>query len=244
MQRQDIRLIVVGVWILALASCVTVEIRDSEVDPDAIGSEGVATEAGEEEFEGELAFDDPAAAMKKFLDFEESFLPKELRPDATVGTPPPREPEKASDFRVAKWDENPSRAIRKADALGRPMLLLFTALEWNENAHKLGNEVFLTKTFNEFANEHLILTFLDYARKPLDIPDVLRAMKKQYKVTGFPTLLLLDSKGKEIFRKTGYRPGRARDYFNELRMETLAFRGINIASESEPTGVAETEPSL
>lgn len=211
MQRQNLWLNWLFVSLaLGVGGCITVDFVDPEADP-----------ADESTAEGEFAED-------------ESFLPDHLAPATTTPSPAPPEPERKQDFKYARWDRNPSRAISKARSLKRPLLILFTALSWNEKASLLSSEVFMSKTFNEFAGRHLILTFLDYPRTISDAPDSLRAMKKKYGVNGFPTLLLVDAKGNEIFRHRGYQPGRARDYFNELRLATLQARGIEIEAESEP----------
>ena len=56
------------------------------------------------------------------------------------------------------------------------------------------------------------------ARK--EVPDNVRAkneeLAKQYGVRGFPTVLLLDSKGK-VLARTGYRQGGAKAYVEHLK---------------------------
>lgn len=246
MRRENLRLsaLALALALIFSSSCVTVEFRDPEAEPEPELAEADPGLLGSDpDFESPIGFGDPSAAAEdEFFGLEDPFADEAWSltesPTPIEPQPTPDEPEEP-EFRVANWDRNPSRAIRKADALNRPMVLLFTALEWNENAHKLSNEVFLTKTFNEFANQHLILSFLDYPRKPLDTPDIMRRIKEKYRINGFPTLLLLDSEGNEVFRKKGYRPGRARDYFNELRLETLKFRGVEITVEAEPAAAEE-----
>ena len=227
MRRQDIRLILVGsTAAFVLSGCVTVEFRDPPVESETVAETG-----------DKIDLEDPAAAdVLGFTDYADadSFLPENLERNAQTARPQPDEKPK---FELATWDRNPSRAISKAKALKRPLMLLFTGLSWNENAYKLSHEVFLTKTFNEFASEHLILSFLDYPQSLIDAPDSMRAMKEKYKVHGYPTLLLLDPNGLEIYRRSGYRPGRARDYFNELRLAVLEARGIEITVQSERAGI-------
>lgn len=217
MQRQD-------VWLkpalllalpLALCGCLTIELGSSKDETEAEAD--AEAEAGQ----------NPAAAAD-LADFPDggSFLPENLTSAATTATPQLADHQQKPEFRIAKWDRNPSRAISKAKALDRPLLILFTALGWNENAVLLSTEVFMSKTFNEFAGEHLILSYLDYPKTLTAAPDSIRAMKEKYQVHGYPTILLLDPKGNELYRDSGYIPGRARDYFSELRAATLEFRGV------------------
>ena len=137
----------------------------------------------------------------------------------------PLDPEEK--FDEAHWDKNPSRAISKAKALNRPLLIMFSALEWNETSHALINEVFQTKEFNDFANEHLILTYLDYPQSKLDTPDILRSMRDHYNIRGFPSVLLLNSRGKEVHRIRGFVSGQKENYLKELKLATLDYRGLD-----------------
>jgi hypothetical protein len=104
------------------------------------------------------------------------------------------------------------------------LLVLFTGLEWSENARLLGEEVFLSKSFNALAREHLVLLFLDFPQNPGEAPEALRRFKEHYRVSGFPSVLLLSPDGTVLHRQPGYRPGRAQDYFEELRAAVLAAR--------------------
>ncbi len=149
---------------------------------------------------------------------EPSFLPQGFDPGAGIASTPSNLPERDySSIQFVGWERHPGRAMQAARSQQRPLLILFTALAWNENAKKLGDEVFLSRTFNNFARKNLVLSFLDYPQSVGQAPDSMRMMKERYEVTGFPTLLLLDHAGKELWRRKGYVPGKARDYFEELQ---------------------------
>ena len=232
MQRPDLRLI--GTWTLAAglaaSGCVTVNNQSaSEAE-----SEGEALSEN-----GDPAVEEGGPGLDS-VDTGGSFLPENLA-RAAEASAQRHPPEDAPKFRLATWERNPSRAISKAKVLDRPMVLLFTGLEWNENAYLLSREVFLTRTFNDFARAHLTLCFVDYPENILKAPDSARALKTKYGVHGYPTLLLLDANGREIHRQTGYRPGRARDYFNQLRRAALEFRGVDVTAESGPA-VQDEQP--
>ncbi len=142
-----------------------------------------------------------------------SFLPSDL-PPAQPSPPPPGANLRPEE--VARWERNPDRAFHKAKALDRPLLMLFTGLAWSENARTLGDEVFLSRSFNAFARQELALAFLDYPRNPSNAPPALRKLKERFRVSGFPTIIVLDPSGLEIHRQTGYAEGKPRDYFEEL----------------------------
>lgn len=223
MQRKDICLIAL---LLTLSSCVKVEFSDTEPEE--------AEEQPAEYGDSDQYFEDMPPT-----DFDsiagDSFMPPNLERVSTSGRGPSHSAAAEGDeFERANWETNPSRALSKAKVLKRPLVVLFTGLGWNNNADLLNREVLQTKTFNEFANQHLILSFLDYPENITRAPDSMRAMKKKYGVHGYPTLLLLDANGKIVYRESGYRPGRARDYFNALRLATLEYRGQDVTVEAEP----------
>ena len=157
-----------------------------------------------------------------------SFLPQDsaLQPSEAPANAPPRpplsSPEHPEDF--ARWERDPARAKRKSELLHRPLLILFTGLSWSANARKLGEEVFLSKSFNALARERLTLLYLDFPQNARDAPQTLQYFKEYYKVQGLPSVVILNEDGTVGFRKTGYVPGKAQDYFNELKtaVESLA----------------------
>ncbi len=137
-------------------------------------------------------------------------------------------------------------ALSKAKSLKRPLLIMFSAIRWNENSSALSREVFVTRTFNEFARENLVLTFLDFPQSITDAPDAYRNFKEHYEVSGYPTVLLIDPETKiDVFREAGYTPGKARDYFTKLRTATLRFRGKPVTDwEAEEAADNEMGPPL
>tara|TARA_R110002096_G_scaffold273422_3_gene467222 strand:- start:11413 stop:11991 length:579 start_codon:yes stop_codon:yes gene_type:complete len=147
---------------------------------------------------------------------EPSFLPEDFDPTGGVqeGALPDRD---YSSIQFVGWERHPGKAMQDARKQDRPLLILFTALSWSENARKLGDEVFLSRTFNDFARKELVMSFLDYPQSISSAPESMQMMKERYRITGYPTIVLLDHKGKELWRRSGYVPGKAKDYFEELR---------------------------
>ncbi len=121
-----------------------------------------------------------------------------------------------SSIEFVGWNRHPGDAMKEARSQGRPLLILFTALSWSENARKLGDEVFLSRTFNDLARDQFVLAFLDYPQSLNDAPRSMQMMKERYRIKGYPTIVLLDHDGKELWRRSGYVPGKAQDYFGEL----------------------------
>ncbi len=129
---------------------------------------------------------------------------------------PQRVPVRMDDPESAIWEVNPHYAFALAQRLQRPLLLLFTA-QWNAKCVKLSEEVFATKSFNELAKEHAVICYLDYPRNQTDAPPALRRWKDQFKVAGFPNLLIFNPEGEVVQDLTGYTTGKPVTYFNELK---------------------------
>ncbi len=56
-----------------------------------------------------------------------------------------------------------------------------------------------TADFKEFAKKSLVLVELDFPLKKAN-----QTLSEKYKIEGFPTLIVLNSDGKELWRQVGY----------------------------------------
>ena len=101
------------------------------------------------------------------------------------------------------------KALAKSKATGKPILADFTGSDWCGWCIKLKKEVFSTPKFSEWAKKNVILLELDYPRrKPQSnlIKSQNASLAEKYGISGYPTILFLDSKGKVIGRY-GYDSG-------------------------------------
>ncbi|MCK5146576.1 thioredoxin family protein [bacterium] len=118
-----------------------------------------------------------------------------------------------------KWNTNFEEAKLQASKEEKIILLNFTGSDWCGWCFKLRDEVFKLEAFKTYAQEELILVEVDFPkRKALDA-DVKKQNKllaEKYGVQGFPTILVLNSKG-EIVAKTGYKRGGSQNYVNHLK---------------------------
>jgi hypothetical protein len=128
---------------------------------------------------------------------------------------PERVPVYPDDPESAWWEINPHFAFDRAQREQKPLLLLFTGM-WNTQAMALSEEVFATKSFNEFVKEHLVICYLSYPRNITDAAPTLRRLKEKFKVRGYPNVLLFNPNGEVERGIRGYRTGRPVDYFNQL----------------------------
>jgi len=119
----------------------------------------------------------------------------------------------------AKWYYDVPQAQAVAKKEKKLVLLDFTGSDWCGWCKKLKAEIFSTPEFNNYARTNLVLVEIDFPHyKPLS-PELMATNEKlqeKYGVQGFPTILVLDSNGKEIWRLGGYAPGTPADWIRTL----------------------------
>jgi thiol-disulfide isomerase/thioredoxin len=116
------------------------------------------------------------------------------------------------------WMTDFDAAKAKAKEEKKMLLVDFTGSDWCPWCIKLHKEVFDKEAFNAYSPTKFILVELDYPREK-KLPDELKAqndkLQKEYKIRGYPTVLLLDPAG-EVLAQTGYRPGGPEKYVKHL----------------------------
>ena len=123
-----------------------------------------------------------------------------------------------------EWMTDMDAAMKLSAKTGKPILADFSGSDWCGWCIKLDKEVFSKKVFKDFAKKNLILVLLDFpSRKPMTakLKKQNAALAAKYGVRGYPTVLLLDSKGKVIVQ-TGYRRGGPRKYIEFLKSKMPA----------------------
>jgi len=95
------------------------------------------------------------------------------------------------------WLENLDEALKQGGADSKIVMVDFTAT-WCGWCTKMKEEVFSTDDFKKVAGEKLVLVSID--------ADQNRSLVDKYKVEGFPTILFLDTDGREVTRVVGFKP--------------------------------------
>ena len=117
------------------------------------------------------------------------------------------------------WMTDFAKAKEIASKNGRPILVDFSGSDWCGWCIKLEREVFSKKEFKAYAKDNLVLFLADFPRRK-QLPAALKkqneALAQKYRVKGFPTVLLLDAKGK-VLATTGYKAGGADAYVRHLK---------------------------
>jgi protein disulfide-isomerase len=109
-----------------------------------------------------------------------------------------------------QWLTDLPKAQAKAKAENKLVLMDFTGSDWCSWCVKLDKEVFSKPEFVAYAKKNLVLVYVDFPRKkalPPKQKEANDALKATYKVSGFPTLIGLNSKGDKVFEQVGYLEG-------------------------------------
>ncbi len=118
-----------------------------------------------------------------------------------------------------KWYTNLEDAKKVAKQENKDILINFTGSDWCIWCKKLDAEVFSKKEFSDYAKASLILVKLDFPKRIPQTDEVKnynRNLMNTYGVQGFPTIVLLDSKGTHV-TDTGYQEGGAVAYVSHLK---------------------------
>ena len=106
-----------------------------------------------------------------------------------------------------RWYFDLPKAQELAKVENKLVLIDFTGSDWCGWCMKLRKEVFLAPEFNDYARSNLVLVEIDQPRyKPFSLEFLQRnsEIQDKYHAEAFPTLVLLNSAGQELWRLGGY----------------------------------------
>ena len=109
------------------------------------------------------------------------------------------------------WQTNFNKAVATASKESRPILIDFTGSAWCPPCKQMKKDVLSTREFLDFAKENLVLFEADMlptgeAAVP-ELDNQNQYLARKFGVDGFPTFVLITSKGKTLSQFTGYLPG-------------------------------------
>ena len=116
------------------------------------------------------------------------------------------------------WSEDYTKSLAKAKAEKKLVLVDFTGSDWCEWCIKLDKEVFSTPEFKTYAKDKLVLVEADFPMgKPQNdkIKEQNEKLQEKFSVEGFPTVVVLDSKGKKV-GQLGYMEGGPKAFIAAL----------------------------
>jgi len=101
-------------------------------------------------------------------------------------------------------------ALELAAKENKPVLLEFTGSDWCPPCKMMKKEVLSDAKFQSFADDKLVFVELDFPQGKKQSPELAKQndeLQSKFQVEGYPTFILLDSKGKELGRTSGFMQG-------------------------------------
>lgn len=108
-----------------------------------------------------------------------------------------------------QWQTDYNQAVQQAKQQSKPVFLFFTGKGWCSYCTKLEREVLNTQDFQNAVGNKFIFVEIDYQHGK--VSPKTKQLMDQYRVTGFPTVVILDSQG-NVVGQTGYKPGGGKKY--------------------------------
>ena len=106
------------------------------------------------------------------------------------------------------WIPTFKEALKKSKKEKKPVLIYFTGSDWCGPCKILDKKLFHTEKFKSLADKNLILLEVDIPRRrDLVAPDKMKEnlyLQGKYRVRAFPTLMMVNHRGKKIAEKKGY----------------------------------------
>jgi len=123
------------------------------------------------------------------------------------------------------WLTNLAKAQAQAKAEQKLVLMDFNGSDWCPPCKALRKNVLSSPEFVEFAKKHLVLVDVDFPRNHEQDPaqkKANQALATKYNIEGFPTVIVLNSDGKQLKKTVGYDDETPKAYIAELEKLTKA----------------------
>jgi thiol-disulfide isomerase/thioredoxin len=117
------------------------------------------------------------------------------------------------------WSLDFPQALARAKTGNKMVLIDFTGSDWCPWCIKFDHDVLSTDKFAAYAGAKLVLVMADFPNHTAQSSALKQAneeLKDKFHVSGFPTLVVLDSSGKEIGKQVGYARGGPEAFIAKL----------------------------
>lgn len=118
-----------------------------------------------------------------------------------------------------EWLTDLPQAQAKAKEENKYVLMDFTGSDWCPPCKALHKNVLTSSEFGEYAKKNLVLVEVDFPNQKKQSPELKKAnqaLQAKYGVEGYPTLVLLNPEGKEVWRNVGYGGDAAKDVIAKI----------------------------
>ena len=139
---------------------------------------------------------------------------------ATSDAAPLAEPKKPAESAHAAtldgWSADFDTALEQAKAGKKCVLVEFTGSDWCPPCIAMRKNVFSKPEFVTAATKNFILVEVDFPKGDKELADKHQPLAQKYKITGFPTVILLDPEGKEFTRFFASQFPKLEDFVKHL----------------------------
>lgn len=125
----------------------------------------------------------------------------------------------AMQLHAAEWLTDLPKALDKAKAEKKMVLMDFTGSDWCPPCKALHKTVLTSKEFEAYAETNLVLVEVDFPNsKPQteELKAANKALSKKYEIEGFPTVIVLNGEGKQLSKNVGYSGESPKDFIADL----------------------------
>jgi thioredoxin-related protein len=125
----------------------------------------------------------------------------------------------AAQAHAAEWMTDLPKALAKAKADKKMVLIDFTGSDWCPPCMALHKNVLTSKEFESYADTNLVLVVVDFPRQKEQTEELKKAnneLKDKYNIEGFPTIIVLDTDGTQVSKDVGYDGGSTKDFIAKL----------------------------
>ncbi|HEX5219315.1 MAG TPA: thioredoxin family protein [Verrucomicrobiae bacterium] len=118
-----------------------------------------------------------------------------------------------------EWLTDFTKATQKAKAENKLVLMDFTGSDWCPPCKALYKNVLSSAEFVEYAKSNLILVEVDFPtskKQSEELKKANEALQTKFNVDGYPTIIVLDSNGKELSRDSGYAGEKPKEFIAKI----------------------------
>ncbi|MEX1383243.1 thioredoxin family protein [Lutibacter sp.] len=114
------------------------------------------------------------------------------------------------------WQQDFSKAEKLTKSADKPLLIFFTGSDWCGPCKMLVSDVFESDKFKEEVQNDFILYEADFPRNKDLVTNSQRSdnykLKNKYNVSSYPTIVIVNEKGKALGKMKGYNLMRDTSY--------------------------------
>ena len=108
-------------------------------------------------------------------------------------------------------------------------MILFTGSDWCPPCKRLHAAIFHSEEFEKWAKKNLVMVLADFPRRrqnqlPQEQKIKNNELATKFGIRGFPTVLILDTEGKVLDKKVGYRGESPKEYIQNIIEKTKDIR--------------------